>query len=198
MREDQQDLWQQIGIQEGLRRYSQIRKRLQRPPNAVVDLGIDLKRPKHPILVETQPPQSATPEDKEAAIRKQIAAIVSQYPPVPKRLTISVVFSAAANAFDVTLEQVRGQSRRPIYAFPRFVGIYLTRKLLTYHSFPQIGRFLGGRDHTSVLNGFKRIQRKLAVDHEFAAKIAAIEADLLSNYDYVRPAAAAVRESAMA
>jgi chromosomal replication initiation ATPase DnaA len=49
---------------------------------------------------------------------------------------------------------------------------------LTGYSTPEIGRCLGGRDHTTILNSRKRMKAKIAADPEFAAEIEAIKAAL--------------------
>lgn len=174
------DLWHQIGVQEGIRRYVEIRKRLRRPPNAVKDEGINLKRlPPKP----TPPPPSKPTIDltakriAEQQWKARVEAVRALYPPVPKFLTIGTIFNLTALAFGITPEEIRSDSRRPIHSFPRQVGMYLTKKLLYPISFPQIARFFG-MDHTSVIYGVKKVQRLVAVDPDLAAKLSEIEASL--------------------
>lgn len=49
---------------------------------------------------------------------------------------------------------------------------------LTDRSYPQIGRCIGGRDHTTIMHARKKIAEQIAADPEFAAEIEAIKAAL--------------------
>ena len=56
------------------------------------------------------------------------------------------------------------------YARPRQVAMYLS-KLLTSRSLPEIGRRFGGRDHTTVMHGVKRIEDLQIQDGQVAEDI---------------------------
>ncbi len=51
-------------------------------------------------------------------------------------------------------------------AFPRQIAMYMSREL-TDLSFPQIGNRFGGRDHSTVLHGYDKIQQKIKEDISF-------------------------------
>jgi hypothetical protein len=53
---------------------------------------------------------------------------------------------------------------------PRQIVMYLAKKL-TSRSLPDIGRQLGGRDHTTVLHAVRKMERLCQLDSEFAAQI---------------------------
>ena len=57
--------------------------------------------------------------------------------------------------YGLTLAELRGPSPLRIYAFPRFEFYYRAMQE-THHSTVAIGRWCGGRDHTSVLHGCDR------------------------------------------
>lgn len=87
--------------------------------------------------------------------------------------------------FDIALRVVGMEMRvcRPdIIADIRVVRIVRARHTLFYllrrisgMSFPEIGRRVGSRDHTTVLNGYNRISALVENDSEFAAYVEAIE-----------------------
>lgn len=52
-------------------------------------------------------------------------------------------------------------------ARPRQVAMYLA-KHMTSRSLPEIGRRFGGRDHTTVMHGVKRIDELKGVDDQIA------------------------------
>lgn len=53
---------------------------------------------------------------------------------------------------------LEGPVRRRRVAFPRHVAMYLVRELTTF-SMARIGERFGGRDHSSVLHGVRRVKR---------------------------------------
>ena len=73
------------------------------------------------------------------------------------------IVDATAQAFDLSAEELRARDRRPSIAFPRQVAMFLAREL-TDHSLPDIGRALGGRNHTTVLHALRRVEEELAAD----------------------------------
>lgn len=67
---------------------------------------------------------------------------------------------------DVTLADIKSQSRSAKCVLPRHIAMYLCKEL-TNKSLPDIGRRFGGRDHTTVLNAVNRVTSRLIDDEEF-------------------------------
>ena len=65
---------------------------------------------------------------------------------------------AAANFYNVTIEDLVKQSRKKEFVKPRQISMYLIRKELET-SLPSIGEFFGGRDHTTVIHAIDKINR---------------------------------------
>lgn len=103
--------------------------------------------------------------------------------PAPARVTIAAVLEATAREFDIlpgllTVEDGTFLSpRKPEYARPRQVAMYLARDL-TKASFPEIGRRFGGRDHSTVIHAHRLIPRLCDDDAGLAAHVAAIRREL--------------------
>ena len=62
-------------------------------------------------------------------------------------------------------------------ARPRQIGMYLS-KTLTTKSLPEIGRRFGGRDHTTILHGIRKIEALLPTDEKLRHDVACIKASL--------------------
>jgi chromosomal replication initiator protein len=58
---------------------------------------------------------------------------------------------------------------RPV-ARPRQIAMYLA-KILTAHSLPEIGRKFGGRDHTTIIHGVRKIEELMVKDTGLAADV---------------------------
>jgi hypothetical protein len=60
--------------------------------------------------------------------------------------------------FGISVESLLGQSRDQKHAWPRQIAMFLCREM-TGKSLPEIGRYLGNRDHTTVLYGVREVER---------------------------------------
>jgi len=66
------------------------------------------------------------------------------------------ILDAVANAEGLDIKDLLGHNRSSKVAIPRQLAMYLLR---TYNeiSLPQIGELLGGRDHTTIMYGIKKV-----------------------------------------
>jgi chromosomal replication initiator protein len=76
---------------------------------------------------------------------------------------LSEILDAAAHEFGIEREALLARDRRPAVAEARQVAMYLAREL-TEHSLPEIGRGIGGRNHTTVLHAVNRIGAAIRSD----------------------------------
>jgi chromosomal replication initiator protein len=77
--------------------------------------------------------------------------------PQIKNITIDNILQSVAEYFHISIEQLKGKGRSQEIAIPRQIAMYLARTL-TDLSLPKIGEELGGRDHTTVLHAYEKIQ----------------------------------------
>jgi chromosomal replication initiator protein len=83
---------------------------------------------------------------------------------------ISEIVDAAAQEFGVEREALLRRDRRPSVATARQVAMYLAREL-TDHSLPEIGRGIGGRNHTTVLHAVNRVSAALRTDDDVRSAV---------------------------
>jgi chromosomal replication initiator protein len=76
---------------------------------------------------------------------------------------IGEILDAAAQEFGVEREALLARDRRPTVAAARQVAMFLAREL-TEHSLPEIGRGVGGRNHTTVLHAVNRVSAAIHTD----------------------------------
>ena len=89
-----------------------------------------------------------------------LASIVSAK---KKAVTLSKIAESVANFYSITMEDLLKQSRRKEYVKPRQTAMYLARKELG-SSFPSIGEFFGGRDHTTVMHGVEKVEKAVTAN----------------------------------
>jgi chromosomal replication initiator protein len=71
------------------------------------------------------------------------------------------VLQTVATHFNLSLQQLAGPSRARDVTFARHIAMYLLHDRLSC-SLTSVGHLLGGRDHSTVLSGCRRIARELA------------------------------------
>jgi chromosomal replication initiator protein len=67
----------------------------------------------------------------------------------------------------VRLSDLIGPKRLRTIARPRQIAMYLAKQL-TPRSLPEIGRRFGGRDHTTIMHGVRRIEELMTTDSQMA------------------------------
>ncbi len=77
--------------------------------------------------------------------------------------TPEYIIETTAKFFGMTAADLTGTRRGQDVVYVRQCAIYLTRTLTKY-SFPEIGAAFGGRDHTTIMHSFKKIEDGLHFD----------------------------------
>lgn len=73
-----------------------------------------------------------------------------------QKFSIEGVQKVVADYFHVKVSDLRAKKRTISIVRPRQIAMYLVRELTT-HSFPEIGEYFGGKDHTTVLHACNKI-----------------------------------------
>lgn len=82
-------------------------------------------------------------------------------------------------------------------ARPRQIAMYAIRQLCPHLSFPEIGRRLGGRDHTTIMHGVRRIESLIRTDQDIAESARETLAFFRGNDEPETPIAAAIQFQAL-
>ncbi|MBN1869827.1 MAG: chromosomal replication initiator protein DnaA [Candidatus Omnitrophica bacterium] len=78
-----------------------------------------------------------------------------------KTISVDMIQKSVAEFFNVSLSELRAKKRQKNIVFPRQVAMYLSRQL-TNLSFPEIGNAFGGKDHTTVLYSYNKIEQEIS------------------------------------
>ncbi|MFN7170767.1 MAG: chromosomal replication initiator protein DnaA, partial [Candidatus Omnitrophota bacterium] len=81
------------------------------------------------------------------------------------KITIDVIQKKVADYFHIRFSDMRTKRRNQAVVFPRQIAMYLGREL-TGLSFPDIGMYFGGKDHTTVLHAWNKIKNDLKKNNE--------------------------------
>ncbi|WP_300033134.1 chromosomal replication initiator protein DnaA [uncultured Roseobacter sp.] len=84
-----------------------------------------------------------------------------------RKITVEEIQRRVSDHYNIRLSDMIGPKRLRSYARPRQVAMYLCKRM-TSRSLPEIGRRFGGRDHTTVMHGVKRIEELKVQDGQIA------------------------------
>ena len=111
--------------------------------------------------------------------RQTVAAALSDvYAPSELNLTMDEILDATAFAFEVEAGDLRSKGRRHELVIPRQVAMYLMREF-TSHSYPEIGQFFSGRDHSTVVYAVQKVTEQLSKDRDLEERIQTVKGALL-------------------
>jgi len=96
-----------------------------------------------------------------------------------RKITPDTILNKVAEYFDVSVVDLKGGKRNKALIFPRQVTMYLLRNL-TNLSFPEIGRVLGAKHHTTILYAYKKVEERLKRDVKIKMIIQSLTQDIKS------------------
>jgi chromosomal replication initiator protein len=98
---------------------------------------------------------------------------------------IKLLLRTVADYYDIPPEELVNKKRDRKTTLARHVAIYLMRERYNC-SLTEIGKELGGRNHATILHGYKKIANELSSNPSFSNQIAEIKEQLNSQTGYKR------------
>ncbi|MCL2701247.1 MAG: chromosomal replication initiator protein DnaA [Phycisphaerae bacterium] len=114
---------------------------------------------------------------------------ISDVDPTRREVTMDGIIKAVMARYNVRQSDLQSKRRSRSVAFPRQICMFLARTL-TRHSLEEIGGYLGGRDHTTVLHACRTIDAQAKERKELQVTL-----DLLSQE--IRASVSAADKSAV-
>jgi len=87
-----------------------------------------------------------------------------------RRITVDEIQKTVAEHFSLKQADLLSERRTRAVARPRQIAMWLCKQHTT-RSYPDIGRRFGGRDHTTVLHGVRKIEELIASDDQIARDV---------------------------
>ncbi|CAM3225712.1 chromosomal replication initiator protein DnaA [Paracoccus nototheniae] len=91
-----------------------------------------------------------------------------------RKINIDDIQRKVAEHYNIRLADMMGPKRARNVARPRQIAMYLSKQL-TSRSLPEIGRRFGGRDHTTIMHGVRKIEELLVDDNALAEDVAMLK-----------------------
>lgn len=97
-----------------------------------------------------------------------------------KNIRVKDIINVSALHFNLNPEDLQAKKRTQEIALCRQVAMFLAREM-TDLSLPKIGEEFGGRDHTTVLHAYRKIEKEISRKGEFKIKVELIKNDILNH-----------------
>jgi chromosomal replication initiator protein len=89
----------------------------------------------------------------------------------PRRAaTLEDITRIVASYYKVKVSDILGKRRLKAITLPRHISFFLARRL-TPHSLQEVGGYYGGRDHTTVLHGIRKIETLIEKDNQTRERV---------------------------
>jgi chromosomal replication initiator protein len=92
-------------------------------------------------------------------------------------LSIEAIQKVVAEHFKLKVSDLKSKKRQRALSVPRQIAMFLSR-VRTQSSFPEIGTYFGGKDHTTVMHAVKKIEKDRKKDLELRSQLEALERKL--------------------
>lgn len=133
--------------------YAAIRKRLRNViPFRAKPKAVEKIEPPKP---EPSPEPAIIPEMSPPVVRPGF--VFQEYP------HIDDILREVGKFYEISRMELLSRRRSADLTYPRHVAMYLSHEL-TPSTYPKIGRMMGGRDHTTILYGVRKIKCLISDD----------------------------------
>lgn len=109
--------------------------------------------------------------DNRGLVLEQAKNILASIVGTKKKVTSAKkIAEVVAEFYNISMEDLIKQSRKKEFVKPRQIAMYLIRRELD-SSFPSIGDFFGGRDHTTVMHAVEKMENLVKEKESFKQEV---------------------------
>uniref|UniRef100_UPI0040564A97 chromosomal replication initiator protein DnaA n=1 Tax=Agathobacter sp. TaxID=2021311 RepID=UPI0040564A97 len=110
--------------------------------------------------------------------QKELQNIIT--PDKPREVTPQLIIEVVTEHFNISMDQMISKNRSSDIAKPRQIAMFLC-KTMTDTSLDIIGSFLGGRDHSTIIHGIKKVTEEYEHNENTRALIDTIKKKINPN-----------------
>ncbi|MCA1796852.1 MAG: chromosomal replication initiator protein DnaA [Geobacteraceae bacterium] len=97
-----------------------------------------------------------------------------------QEITVEDIQKKVTSYFNIKISDIKSAKRTKKFVYPRQIAMYLCRQLTSY-SYPEIGEYFGGKDHSTVIHAIKKIEAELEKNSSLKQSIKNIKNTLLPS-----------------
>lgn len=92
-------------------------------------------------------------------------------------ISIETIQRVVADHYNISLSDIKSKKKSNKFVIPRQIAIYIAREL-TECSFPDLGNEFGGRDHTTAMHSYRKIEDAIKIDSSLSTTIQMLEREI--------------------
>ena len=98
-----------------------------------------------------------------AITKEAIETVISSIDPgnIPTDVLVEKIITTTAKYYGVKVDDIIGKSKTDNIAYARHISVYIIKKL-TDLSYKAIGSFIGGRDHSTVISSYNKVEQYIS------------------------------------
>jgi chromosomal replication initiator protein len=120
--------------------------------------------------------------ENRAINRSLIDEVLFDYDTERPQLSPEIIQQEVANSYDISLKDLLSDRRDHKVAYPRQVAMYLVKEM-TSLTLKDIATCFNRREHGTVINSCKKVQKRIKNDRERRIKVSEIHSRLNKNYE---------------
>lgn len=154
-------------------------RRVDLPIEAAKLLSANIENPRklEGILIRVISEAQTKDIPLDSELVKSVLGKTLKIPPKEKILEPEEVVKAVAAFYNLKVSQLKGSKRDKIFSLPRQILYYILRTEVGT-GLAEIGELLGGRDHTTILYGVRKISDLIGSDEKIRVDIVGIKNQL--------------------
>ncbi len=145
------------------------------PPEPVVEVVPEPAPEPEPVVIQLPDLPRKTPAEIQFSEWLDTAAAAALRPPQWKQVLETVSRSTRVSVLDIKSER-----RQVPLVEARMIAFHIMRTV-TSLSFPRIGLVCGGRDHTTILHGCRRMEERILAEPSLALFVCSIIEELIDK-----------------
>lgn len=87
-----------------------------------------------------------------------------------ENISLDIIKKVIADNYQISVADLTGKKRDKKFVIPRQIAIYIAREI-TEISFMELGREMGGKDHSTIMHSYNTISDKIKFDPSLESKI---------------------------
>jgi chromosomal replication initiator protein len=111
--------------------------------------------------------------------KESIDNVISSIDPgnIPTDVLVEKILTTVAKYYGVRVEEILSKSKTDNIAYARHISVYVIKKL-TDLSYKAIGSFIGGRDHSTVISSYNKVEQYISTKKNTESDIKKIIRDV--------------------